>query len=90
MPNHAGLLIVGDIDQLASAGPGQVLADVVRLTRGLPSGSAKPDHHRCPSDQSRNHAGSDWGDPQVSERVIASSGYRMPRRDHVEHFWQMG
>jgi exodeoxyribonuclease V alpha subunit len=29
IPDHAGLLIVGDIDQLASVGPGQVLADVI-------------------------------------------------------------
>jgi exodeoxyribonuclease V alpha subunit len=27
VPDHAGLLIVGDIDQLPSVGPGQVLAD---------------------------------------------------------------
>ena len=40
IPDHAALLIVGDIDQLPSVGPGQVLADtidsgvvpVVRLT----------------------------------------------------------
>jgi exodeoxyribonuclease V alpha subunit len=29
IPDHAGLLIVGDIDQLPSVGPGQVLADVI-------------------------------------------------------------
>ena len=29
MPNQAALLIVGDIDQLPSVGPGQVLADVI-------------------------------------------------------------
>ena len=29
VPDHAGLLIVGDIDQLPSVGPGQVLADVI-------------------------------------------------------------
>ena len=27
VPDHAALLIVGDIDQLPSVGPGQVLAD---------------------------------------------------------------
>ncbi len=40
MPNTAALLVVGDVDQLPSVGPGQVLADtiaseafpVVRLT----------------------------------------------------------
>jgi exodeoxyribonuclease V alpha subunit len=30
MPDRAALLIVGDIDQLPSAGPGQVLADIIR------------------------------------------------------------
>ena len=30
MPDHAALLIVGDIDQLPSVGPGQVLADIIR------------------------------------------------------------
>ena len=32
VPDHAGLLIVGDIDQLPSVGPGQVLADVIAST----------------------------------------------------------
>jgi exodeoxyribonuclease V alpha subunit len=29
IPDNAGLLIVGDIDQLPSVGPGQVLADII-------------------------------------------------------------
>ena len=29
VPTHAGLLLVGDVDQLPSVGPGQVLADVI-------------------------------------------------------------
>jgi len=29
LPDHAALLLVGDVDQLASVGPGQVLADVI-------------------------------------------------------------
>lgn len=29
IPNHTALLIVGDIDQLPSVGPGQVLADII-------------------------------------------------------------
>ncbi len=29
MPNRAALLVVGDVDQLPSVGPGQVLADVI-------------------------------------------------------------
>ena len=30
VPDHAALLLVGDIDQLPSVGPGQVLADILR------------------------------------------------------------
>ena len=37
VPNKAALLIVGDIDQLPSVGPGQVLADVI-------SSGAVPEH----------------------------------------------
>ena len=29
VPDRAALLIVGDIDQLPSVGPGQVLADII-------------------------------------------------------------
>src|SRR5215212_3132695 len=29
VPQHAGLLLVGDVDQLPSVGPGQVLADII-------------------------------------------------------------
>ena len=29
VPDHAALLIVGDVDQLPSVGPGQVLADII-------------------------------------------------------------
>ncbi len=29
MPNTAALLVVGDVDQLPSVGPGQVLADMI-------------------------------------------------------------
>ena len=29
MPDQAALLIVGDVDQLPSVGPGQVLADLI-------------------------------------------------------------
>ncbi len=35
VPDHAALLIVGDIDQLPSVGPGQVLADVI-ASRAVP------------------------------------------------------
>jgi exodeoxyribonuclease V alpha subunit len=33
VPDHAALLIVGDIDQLPSVGPGQVLADIIASGR---------------------------------------------------------
>ena len=32
-PAHAGLLLVGDVDQLPSVGPGQVLADIIASER---------------------------------------------------------
>lgn len=33
VPAHAGLLLVGDVDQLPSVGPGQVLADIIGSER---------------------------------------------------------
>ncbi|NEU14599.1 ATP-dependent RecD-like DNA helicase [Methylobacterium sp. BTF04] len=33
VPAHAGLLLVGDVDQLPSVGPGQVLADIISSER---------------------------------------------------------
>ncbi|MBB2961102.1 ATP-dependent RecD-like DNA helicase [Methylobacterium sp. R2-1] len=33
VPDHAGLVLVGDVDQLPSVGPGQVLADVIASGR---------------------------------------------------------
>ena len=33
IPEHAGLLLVGDVDQLPSVGPGQVLADIIGSER---------------------------------------------------------
>jgi exodeoxyribonuclease V alpha subunit len=33
IPPHAGLLLVGDVDQLPSVGPGQVLADIIGSER---------------------------------------------------------
>ena len=33
VPSHAGLLLVGDVDQLPSVGPGQVLADIIGSER---------------------------------------------------------
>ena len=53
VPDNAALLIVGDIDQLPSVGPGQVLADVIDFRRsachavdgGVSAGRPEPDHY---------------------------------------------
>ena len=66
VPDHAALLIVGDIDQLPSVGPGQVLARHHRLRgdpgsapdRGVPPGGKEPDHRQCPPYQRRRRPGS--------------------------------
>ena len=63
VPDEAGLLIVGDVDQLPSVGPGQVLADiiaanvlpVVRLTEVFRQAAGSRDHQRTPH-QSRADA----------------------------------
>ncbi len=54
VPSNACVILVGDVDQLPSVGPGSVLADlissgvvpVVRLDRNLPPGRRKRDRHR--------------------------------------------
>ena len=64
VPDHAALLIVGDIDQLPSVGPGQVLADVIAsgggsrraLDRDIPTGRTEPHHHQCAQDQPGLHS----------------------------------
>ena len=63
VPDGAALLIVGDVDQLPSVGPGQVLADiiasgavrVVRLTEVFPPGGAEPDRHHRSRHQPGRH-----------------------------------
>jgi hypothetical protein len=40
VPDQAALIIVGDIDQLPSVGPGQVLADVIDSRRATMDGAA--------------------------------------------------
>jgi hypothetical protein len=42
LPDSAGLLIVGDVDQLLSIGPGQVLADIIASARGHGSRFCSP------------------------------------------------
>ena len=66
VPDSAALLIAGDIDQLPSVGPCQVLADViassavpiVRLTEVFRQAAASPFIVRCPSHQPGFNAGS--------------------------------
>ena len=63
VPDEAALLIVGNVDQLPSVEPGQVLADiiasgavpVVRLTEVFRPGSAEPDRHHSPRHQPGRH-----------------------------------
>ncbi len=55
VPDKAAVLIVGDIDQLPSVGPGQVLADIISsgaVPVVIQAGSTEPNHHQCPSYQS--------------------------------------
>ena len=61
VPDQAALLIVGDVDQLPSVGPGQVLADVIAsgcrpgsaVDGGLSPGGAEPDRDQRARDQPR-------------------------------------
>ena len=59
LPEGSALLLVGDVDQLPSVGPGQVLADIIEsgavpvvpVDRGVPPGGREPDHHQRASHQ---------------------------------------
>ena len=57
---QAGLLLVGDADQLPSVGPGQVLADIIGSavvpTARLLTSFVKPHRGQCPSHQPRSNA----------------------------------
>ena len=65
VPNSAGLILVGDVDQLPSVGPGTVLRDLIESGvvpvgtphRGVPAGSGQPDHHQCAPNSPRTDAG---------------------------------
>ena len=65
LPTTAALLLVGDVDQLPSIGPGQVLADVIGsgaraggpADRDLPPGGRERDRAQRAPDQPRRAAG---------------------------------
>jgi len=67
VPHSAGLILIGDVDQLPSVGPGTVLHDLiesgvvptVRLTEVFrqAAGSRQPNHSECPPDSPRPDAG---------------------------------
>ena len=64
VPDEAALFLVGDVDQLPSVGPGQVLADIIASgvdpgrppDGGVPAGGGQPDHCQCSPDQPRRDA----------------------------------
>ena len=65
VPPNSGLLLVGDVDQLPSVGPGQVLGDIIEFgldpgrpaDRGVSAGRRKPDRRQRAPDQLRRNAG---------------------------------
>ncbi len=65
VPDHCALLLVGDVDQLPSVGPGAVLADMIgsgcsahrAADRDLPPGGLLEDHRQRPPHQPRPDAG---------------------------------
>jgi len=85
-PDSAALLIVGDIDQLPSVGPGQVLADViasgaapvVRLTEVFRQGRREPNHRQRPSHQPGLHSGSQAA--RRRQRLLLRAGRRSRNR----------
>ena len=64
LPPNTGLMLVGDVDQLPSVGPGMVLKDIIgsgvvpggSSDRSLSPGCFQPDHHKCPPHQRRANA----------------------------------
>jgi exodeoxyribonuclease V alpha subunit len=89
IPDDAALLIVGDIDQLPSVGPGQVLATSSgrvlcrsAIDRGVPASRREPDRHQRPSHQSGRDARSQPACRR--ERLLLRSG-RRPRDRRSTH-----
>ena len=91
VPDKAALLIVGDIDQLPSVGPGQVLADVissgavpvVRLTEVFRQAAQSQHHHQCPSHQPGRHSRS--SQTRSRERLLFRPGGRSRDRRSAHH-----
>ena len=83
LPEHAALLLVGDVDQLPSVGPGQVLADVIASgrcaggapDRGVPPGRREPDRHQRAPDQPGQDAGA-----RAAGGLATSTSSRRPTR----------
>src|SRR5215469_938440 len=65
VPNCSGLILVGDVDQLPSVGPGTVLHDLIESGvvfdraphRSLQAGGEQPDHYQRTSHPPRTDAG---------------------------------
>ena len=59
IPADAQMILIGDIDQLPSVGPGNVLKDlipsellpIIRAEKDIPASGRIAHHHQCPSDQ---------------------------------------
>ena len=91
VPDKAALLIVGDIDQLPSVGPGQVLADVissgavpvVRLTEVFRQAAQSQHHHQCPSHQPGVDSRSSH--TRSRERLLFCAGGRSGDRRRPHH-----
>ena len=90
VPDAAAVLIVGDVDQLPSVGPGQVLADVVAsgcrpggaVDRGLPPGGAEPDRDQ----RARHQPGRDPRSLPAGrrQRLLLRAGRRPGNRRHPD------
>ena len=84
VPRRAALLLVGDVDQLPSVGPGQVLADIIASgrgaggapDRGVPAGRREPDRHQRAPDQPGPDA---RPDPGPGGATSTSSSATAPR-----------
>ena len=65
IPDHARVIFVGDINQLPSVGPGNVLKDIINsgylkvtlLNRNIPTGCRVAHHHQCPQNQQPSLSG---------------------------------